>query len=89
MEGYLGRYFDIFGDLKDIFGDIFGDLTRYHWRFMEILIGNCLDIQEDDRRCIEILVGYMVGDHLDKYGDLYWRSLGYQRRYDGECRRSL
>ena len=26
---------------------------------------------------MEILGGYMVGDHLDKLGDLNWRSLGY------------
>ena len=26
----------------------------------------CLNIKEDNRRYMEILVGYMIGDHLDK-----------------------
>ena len=47
MEGDLGRSLDIFGDL-----------TRYLWRFVEIFIGYLLDIKGDIRRSLEIFIGY-------------------------------
>ena len=66
MEGYLGRSLDITGDFTKISSEIyFGDLTRYHRIFVEIFISYYLDVKGDNRRFMEILVGYLIGDHLD------------------------